>query len=45
MKRIEAKTGLIAFLALTAVLCSMLGVLFTQARYVQNAQSSSPSPA
>lgn len=42
MKRIEAKTGLIAFLALTAVLCSMLGVLFTQARYVQNAQSSSP---
>ncbi len=42
MKRIEAKTGLIAFLALTAVLCSMLGVLFTQARYVQDAQSSSP---
>lgn len=41
MKRIETKSGLIAFLALLLVLCTMLGVLFTQGRYVKNAESGS----
>ena len=41
MKRIETRNGLIAFLALLLVLCTMLGVLFTQGRYVKNAESGS----
>lgn len=41
MKRIEMKSGAVAFLGLLLVLCTMLGVLFTQGRYVENAQSGS----
>ena len=38
-KQLKNKYGLLGFLALLLVLCNLLGVLFTQARYVEEAVS------
>lgn len=40
-KQLKNKYGLLGFLALLLVLCTLLGVLFTQARYVEEAVSGS----
>ena len=41
MKSLRSKYGLIGFIALLLVLCTLLGVLFTQARYEEETSSSS----